>query len=153
MALVGLVFARPIIAWFGGEPDVIEQGTRYLRTIAPSFVFISVLLIGNAVLRGAGDTRTPLLVMMVVNVINIGVAWSLTQGVAGSAQARRGRLRAGRSLGQTIGGIDRPGAARARARRNSTRPATCRVWIWRASGASSTSDCRRARSRFFSNWR
>jgi hypothetical protein len=36
MALVAFFFTRPIIGWFGGEPDVIEQGTRYLRTIAPS---------------------------------------------------------------------------------------------------------------------
>src|SRR5512143_1832757 len=71
MAVAGVTLARPIIAWFGGEPDVIEQGTRYLRTVAPSFAFFSVLLIGNAVMRGAGDTRTPLLVMMAVNVINI----------------------------------------------------------------------------------
>ena len=105
MALVGLIFARPIIAWFGGEPDVIEQGTRYLRTIAPSFLFFSVLLIGNAVLRGAGDTRTPLLIMMVVNVINIGVAWSLTQGVAGLPKLGVIGSGLGAASAQTTGGI------------------------------------------------
>jgi MATE family multidrug resistance protein len=105
MAVVGALFARPIIAWFGGEPDVIEQGTRYLRTVAPSFAFYSVLLIGNAVLRGAGDTRTPLLVMLVVNVINIGVAWSLTQGVAGLPKLGVVGSGLGAASGQTIGGL------------------------------------------------
>jgi len=105
MAMVGVTCARPIIAWFGGEPDVIEQGTRYLRTVAPSFAFFSVLLIGNAVMRGAGDTRTPLLVMMAVNVINIGVAWSLTQGVAGLPKLGVIGSGLGAASGQTIGGL------------------------------------------------
>jgi MATE family multidrug resistance protein len=105
MALVCIVFARPIIAWFGGEPDVIEQGTRYLRTIAPSFLLFSVLLIGNAVLRGAGDTRTPMLIMMVVNIINISVAWSLTQGVAGLPKLGVVGSGLGAASAQTTGGI------------------------------------------------
>ena len=105
MAVVGATCARPIIAWFGGEPDVIEQGTRYLRTVAPSFAFFSVLLIGNAVMRGAGDTRTPLLVMMAVNVINIGVAWSLTQGVAGLPKLGVVGSGLGAASGQTLGGL------------------------------------------------
>src|SRR5512136_1548989 len=104
MAVVGVTLARPIIAWFGGEPDVIEQGTRYLRTVAPSFAFFSVLLIGNAVMRGAGDTRTPLLVMLAVNVINIGVAWSLTQGVAGLPKLGVVGSGLGAASGQTVGG-------------------------------------------------
>jgi putative MATE family efflux protein len=105
MAVVGATCARPIIAWFGGEPDVIEQGTRYLRTVAPSFAFFSVLLIGNAVMRGAGDTRTPLLVMMAVNVINIGVAWSFTQGVAGLPKLGVVGSGLGAASGQTLGGL------------------------------------------------
>jgi len=104
MALVGSIYARPIIAWFGGEPDVIEQGTLYLRTIAPSFLFYSLLLIGNAVLRGAGDTRTPMLIMIVVNIINIGVAWSLTQGVAGLPRWGVIGSGLGAASAQTIGG-------------------------------------------------
>ena len=105
MAIVGFLFTRPIIAWFGGEPDVIEQGTRYLKTIAPAFLFYSVLLIGNAVLRGAGDTRTPLLVMLAVNVVNIVVAWSLTQGVAGLPKLGVVGSGLGAASGQTIGGL------------------------------------------------
>lgn len=105
MAVVGFLFTRPIIAWFGGEPDVIEQGTLYLKTIAPAFLFYSVLLIGNAVLRGAGDTRTPLLVMLAVNVVNIVVAWSLTQGVAGLPRLGVVGSGLGAASGQTIGGL------------------------------------------------
>jgi MATE family multidrug resistance protein len=105
MTLVTFIWARPLISLFGGEPEVIEQGTRYLRTIAPSFVFAAALLIGNAALRGAGDTRSPMLVMLFVNVINIGVAWSLTQGVAGLPKLGVVGSGLGAASGQTIGGL------------------------------------------------
>lgn len=105
MALGCAVYAHDIIAWFGGEADVIEQGTLYLRTIAPSFVLYSVLLVGNACLRGAGDTRTPFLVMIAVNIVNIGVAWSLTQGVAGLPKLGVVGSGLGAASGQTIGGL------------------------------------------------
>jgi MATE family multidrug resistance protein len=105
MALIGSILTRPIIALFGGEPEVVEQGTRYLGTIAPSFLFVSVLLIGNAVLRGAGDTRTPMLIMLIVNVINISVAWSLTQGVAGLPRLGVVGSGLGAASAQTAGGL------------------------------------------------
>lgn len=105
MALTVSVLTRPIIAFFGGEPDMIEQGTLYLRTIAPSFVLYSVLLVGNACLRGAGDTRTPFLVMIAVNIVNIGVAWSLTQGVAGLPKLGVVGSGLGAASGQSIGGL------------------------------------------------
>jgi putative MATE family efflux protein len=105
MALACALYARSIITWFGGEPDVIEQGTLYLQTIAPSFMLYSVLLVGNACLRGAGDTRTPFLVMIAVNIVNIGVAWSLTQGVAGLPKLGVVGSGLGAASGQTIGGL------------------------------------------------
>jgi len=105
MALAGFAFAQPIVAFFGGDPDVTEQGTLFLRTIAPSFIFASVLLVGNATLRGAGDTRTPFLVMIAVNIVNIAVAWSLTQGVAGLPKLGVVGSGLGAASGQTIGGL------------------------------------------------
>ncbi len=60
MSIVAFAFAPQFITMLGGEPDVVLQGSLYLRIVAPSFILIAILLIGNAVLRGAGDTRTPM---------------------------------------------------------------------------------------------
>jgi putative MATE family efflux protein len=89
----------------GGEPDVVLQGSLYLRMVAPSFVLIAILLIGNAVLRGAGDTRTPMIIMGIVNIINTVVAWILTQGVAGLPRLGVVGTGLGAALGQGIGGL------------------------------------------------
>jgi Na+-driven multidrug efflux pump len=64
VAIAGVVLARPLIQVFGAEPDVVEAGASWLRIVAPSFATLGVLLVGTAALRGGGDTRTPLLVMI-----------------------------------------------------------------------------------------
>lgn len=105
MSVLVFLFAPQFIVLMGGEPDVVHLGSQYLRVIAPTFVLISILLIGNAVLRGAGDTRTPMVVMLIVNVINIGVAWCLTQGVAGLPRLGVIGSGLGAASGQGIGGL------------------------------------------------
>ena len=47
-----------------------ELSTMYIRMMALVAPFMSVLFVGGSCLRGAGDTRTPFLVMVVVNVVN-----------------------------------------------------------------------------------
>jgi putative MATE family efflux protein len=105
MSLAGYIFAPQIIIVLGGEPDVVQLGSQYLRIVACSFVLIAILLIGNAVLRGAGDTRTPMTVMAIVNVINIVIAWTLTQGVAGLPRLGVVGTGLGAALGQGLGGL------------------------------------------------
>ncbi len=70
-----------ILRLLGGAPEVVAEGTPYLRTVAASVGLMAVLFVGNAVLRGAGDTRTPMLVMFLINAVNIAVASSLVYGV------------------------------------------------------------------------
>jgi putative MATE family efflux protein len=65
----------------GAEQDVVALGTVYLRAIASTVFLLSVLFVSSAILRGTGDTRTPMLVMLAINGVNIVVAYSLTYGV------------------------------------------------------------------------
>jgi MATE family multidrug resistance protein len=98
--MIGLVatalvvwLAEPALAVMGAEPQVRGDGATYLRIAALVFPLTALMFVGNACLRGAGDTRTALLVMAVVNVLNIAVAWTAINGpfglprlgVAGSA--------------------------------------------------------------------
>jgi putative MATE family efflux protein len=88
---VAYVFAANLIGLFGGEPSVQQQGIAWLKAAGPSFIFMGLMLVGNAVLRGAGDTRTPLIIMLISNGTNIILAWLLTRalnwGVAGNGTA------------------------------------------------------------------
>ena len=75
-------FTAPLVLrWLGADPDVIALGTIYMRAVSTTVFMLSVLFVGSAILRGIGDTRTPMLVMLVVNVVNIVVAYTLANGI------------------------------------------------------------------------
>jgi putative MATE family efflux protein len=76
-----LLLGDPLFTMLGGDAEVVELGRGYLAAVATTMPLMAILLIGNAVLRGAGDTRTPMMVMGLVNLVNVGVSWSLVYGV------------------------------------------------------------------------
>ncbi len=111
-ALIGLVatalgvsLARPAIALLGAEPDVVALGSDYLRLVATIFFFSTLMFIGNASLRGAGDTRTPLYVMLVVNVLNVAVAWTAINGPFGLPKLGVVGSAMGAATGRFVGGV------------------------------------------------
>ena len=104
-SLLGLGLARPAVLLLGAQAEVIGLSTTYL-TIASSFLLFSALMfVGNASLRGAGDTRTPLYVMVVVNVVNIAVAWTAINGLFGLPKMGVAGSAMGAAAGQTVGGV------------------------------------------------
>lgn len=97
------LLATPVIAAFGGEPEVVRLGSSWLRIVAPSLLPLAVLLVGAATLRGAGDMRGPLGAMVAVNLVNVAVAWTLTHGLFGfPAMGVRGSA-VGAMLGHSVG--------------------------------------------------
>jgi len=55
----------------GAGKDVLETGTGYLKILLLGGITMFVLFVGNAILQGAGDTVTPMKLMVLANVINI----------------------------------------------------------------------------------
>lgn len=72
-AAVGLTvfFAAPAVGGLMGlQGESLEMCVTYLRIVATTIPFAAVLFVGNASLRGAGDTYTPFVCMVVVNIVN-----------------------------------------------------------------------------------
>lgn len=80
ITVIGHVFAHDVIALLGATPDVVQTGGDYLDVIAQMAVFLVIQLVCAGALRGAGDTRTPMMVTGVVNVVNVIVAYALIFG-------------------------------------------------------------------------
>src|SRR5688572_11830516 len=59
MSIILYVLAPGIIALFGSEADVAVYATTYLQVIAATGVTLFLSFVCGAVLRGAGDSRTP----------------------------------------------------------------------------------------------
>ncbi len=72
---IGIYLAAPaIIGLFGTEPDVAEAAITYLEIVAATSVALFLSFVCGAVLRGAGDSRTPLAAAVLANIVNIVVA-------------------------------------------------------------------------------
>jgi putative MATE family efflux protein len=69
-----------LIRWIGLSPAAGVQAEDFLRVLAISGPFSGAMFAVNAALRGAGDTRTPFLAMIVVNLVNMVLSWALVFG-------------------------------------------------------------------------
>lgn len=78
-----ILFAPQILgALFGtSDPQVLQLAAQYVRIVAAALVAQFLLIVSNGILRGSGDTRTPMLVMAAINAVNAGVNYLLIWGV------------------------------------------------------------------------
>ena len=81
MAALYFVAAEPMLRIMGAEPAALDLGVDYMQAAALGIPFYSVLFASNACLQGAGDTRTPMVIMLAVNLINGILSWALINGL------------------------------------------------------------------------
>ncbi|MDR4507759.1 MAG: MATE family efflux transporter [Candidatus Brocadiaceae bacterium] len=74
-------FAEEIQLLMRATPVVAEQGKGYLQAISVSLLFRLTILTSSGILRGAGDTRTPMKITFIINGINILLNWLLIFGI------------------------------------------------------------------------
>lgn len=80
-AIPCLFWGGDLIAALGGDADVIASGRLYLLAVGTTMPLMALLFVGNAAIRGTGDTRTPMLIMAAVNLVNALLSWSLVYGI------------------------------------------------------------------------
>lgn len=78
-----MLWAPEAVSVFGVEPNVVELGSLYLRVVLLSGPFDAVLVVCAFALRGAGDTRTPLVVAAITGAIKVAVSYVLIFGKLG----------------------------------------------------------------------
>ena len=83
--------AHALLSFLQTPADIIAQSTSYLSIVLMGLPFIAVYNVYSAVLRGMGDSKAPLLSVLVSSVLNIALdilmVYSLKLGVAGAAAA------------------------------------------------------------------
>jgi putative MATE family efflux protein len=71
VAMIGITSSTAIVTVLGATADVTAIGAGFLTIVSVFSIVMSVMLIGGGTLRGAGDTRTPMVITAFVNVVNI----------------------------------------------------------------------------------
>lgn len=75
-----LFFSHPIAAVFGLDEETTAQAAVYIRYLSFFNVAFAVNMVIGASLRAAGDTRTPLWIGAITNVVNVGLLYWLVFG-------------------------------------------------------------------------
>ena len=85
----GVVLTDPLVAAFGAGAEVSDYAATYLRIAFLGVTPLLLMLAATGVLRGLQDTRTPLVVAVLGNVLNVVLnlllVYGVDLGIAGSA--------------------------------------------------------------------
>jgi putative MATE family efflux protein len=89
VTVVGIATTGPLVSAFGAGPTVTDPAETYLRIAFLGTTPLLLMLAATGVLRGLQDTRTPLLVAVGGNalnvVLNLVLVYPVGLGIAGSA--------------------------------------------------------------------
>ncbi len=95
VSIIGFASTHVMLRWMRTPPDALPSALAYMHIIFVALPFMSGYFFVMAVLRGAGDSRTPFLYLIMSVILDIalnpllifGLGWVPRLGVAGSATA------------------------------------------------------------------
>lgn len=71
LGIIGIVFAKEILALMGGEPDLIEEGFGYTKFMIGGNITVVLLFLINAIFRGVGNASIAMWALVLSNGLNI----------------------------------------------------------------------------------
>jgi putative MATE family efflux protein len=83
VAVLTIFLAPFLFGLFGVESDVHALSVSYMRILSLGMVFFAIIAVSSGALRGAGDTRTPMVVGLVANIVHIALNYLLIFGKMG----------------------------------------------------------------------
>lgn len=78
--LITLLFAEVLLSLLGTDPAVLTIGAIYFRLVAVPSVLMAFMFVMSSVLRGFGDTRSPMKAVIAANIVNIVLDYILIFG-------------------------------------------------------------------------
>ena len=105
VSALGIVFAPNILTLLGAKPNIVAEGTTFMRIMIGGNAVVLFIFLLNAIFRGAGDAAIAMRVLILANGLNMilspcfifGVAFFPELGVTGAA--------VGTTIGRGIGVI------------------------------------------------
>ena len=86
VALAGGVFTQPMLALLSTPPDILADATSYARIVLIAMPGLFVYLLSTAMLRGVGDTVTPLYALGISTAVGLVLTPALIRGWGGLPQ-------------------------------------------------------------------
>ncbi|HTF76957.1 MAG TPA: MATE family efflux transporter [Bradyrhizobium sp.] len=83
IAVFGGLFSRPLLIALATPPDILEEASGYARIMMITMPLTFVFILLTAMMRGVGDTMTPLLALAISTVVGLAVTPALIRGWVG----------------------------------------------------------------------
>ena len=71
MAVIGILIARPALVLMETPPEILSRSVTYLRIYCAGIPFIVCYNFGSSILRAGGDTRRPLVFMLIAGLVKV----------------------------------------------------------------------------------
>jgi putative MATE family efflux protein len=105
MMAIGWLVVPQVVSWMNLIGPAAEFATLFLRIVLTITPLLACTSAGVACLRGAGDTRTGMWVMILVNAINVCLSWSLVRGLGPVPKIGFSGIAIGTACGEGAGGL------------------------------------------------
>ncbi|MBR7116489.1 MAG: MATE family efflux transporter [Clostridia bacterium] len=72
MLVVGLIVMRPVLSLIV-KPELLDKSTLYMLIICIGYPAMSIYNFGASIVRSLGDSKTPLIILAISGIINVGL--------------------------------------------------------------------------------
>jgi len=77
------LFSSHLLSIFDPSPELLKSANTYIRLVSFGLPFLAVSLIIGGVLQGMGNAKTPMIITLIMNIINITLGYILIFGNLG----------------------------------------------------------------------
>ncbi len=83
IAILTAIFPSWFVKLFTSNGDIMSYATLYLRILAVGLPFVAITCFVTAAFQAEGNTKTPMMIAAIVNIINIILGWAFIFGGLG----------------------------------------------------------------------
>ena len=105
IVVTGILLAGRLMDWIGAAPDVAPLAAQYLRILLVAALLGSPMWVANAIIRATGDTKTPMKISALTNLINIPLSIVLAFGLGPVPQLGLMGVAWGTVFSRSLGGV------------------------------------------------
>ncbi|MBR2723034.1 MAG: MATE family efflux transporter [Lentisphaeria bacterium] len=71
MAVLGLIITKPVLRWLAVPDKIFESAALYMWIWCLGIPFMILFSFGSAIMRSMGDTKRPLIFMIIAGIVNV----------------------------------------------------------------------------------